>query len=115
MTSGNFDFFDIKDVKDLVVLRNINNLMNKTIKKINLDLSNLTIITEAASNYWAFTPFLAAKANAKKVICFTKDSQYANKEQIRKNFQNLSQFFGIENIKVFYKKNLKLINEADVI
>ena len=38
------------------------------IENLNLDLSNLNILTECASNAYAFTPIISCLAGAKSVI-----------------------------------------------
>ena len=116
MTDGDFNNFDPNDSKDLWVLENIKNIVIDSINKINLDLSNLTVLTEAATGSWSFTPIIAGLAQAESIICITKDSKYGDSTQIIKNFSKLSKYFGIEN-KIQIHKNLlpATIKKADII
>ena len=56
------------------------------INTLNLNLNGLSILTECASNGYAFTPIIAALSGAKEVIAVGSDSRYGtfsnNKEQI---------------------------------
>ena len=116
MSNGNLNFFDPNDYNDLNYLNTSKNIILDSIKKINLDLSNLVVLTEAATGNWIFTPIIAAFANAKKVICITKDSQFGKSKDIKFNFNKITQFLKInENIQVYSHLESKLISEADII
>ena len=94
---NNFNPLDKKDVDEI---NKIKNYIFFAIKKIDLDLSGLTVITEAATGPWKYTPFIAAFANANKIICYAKDSKYGSKKEIKENFEKISNFFGLQN-KIF--------------
>jgi len=116
MTYGNINYFESNDNDDLNYLNTSKNIILNSIKKINLDLSNLIVLTEAATGNWIFTPIIAAFANAKKVICITKDSQYGKSNDIKLNFKKITQFLKInEKIQVYSEPESKLISEADII
>lgn len=116
MTDGTLDFFDPKDSKDLQKIRKIERIIRDSITKINLDLSGITVLTEAATGNWAFTPFIAALADAKSVICFTKDSKYGKAKEITQNFKKLSKYFKVENkIHVHDVLSKEIIGKADVV
>jgi len=72
------------------------NTINKEIQKQNLDLSNLTIITEAASGPFLYTPIIAAIANAKAVYSISKNSKYGLFEDIKNKISEIQQIAGIE-------------------
>lgn len=55
------------------------NIINETISLFKLDLTGLTVLTEAANGFFYVTPLIAALAGA-KVIAIGKDSPYGKKE-----------------------------------
>jgi len=57
-------------------------LIRATIDFLALDLSGLTVLTEAASGPYVVTPVIAALAGAARVIALTRDSRYATAEQV---------------------------------
>ena len=56
-------------------------LMEEAIEKFHLNLTGFSVLTEAASGNYVFTPLICALAGAKEVIAFTKDSVYASKDK----------------------------------
>jgi len=116
LTNGNINDFNSYDEKDVKFIEKTKEIIFDSIKKINLDLTGLVILTEAATGNWIFTPLIAAFSNAKKVICFTKDSKYGSKEQIIKNFKEILQFLKLDGkIHTYTKRDPKIIYEADII
>lgn len=116
MTNGNINEFNSSDAKDIALIEKAKTIIFDSIKKTNLDLSNLVILTEASTGNWIFTPFLAAFSNAKKVNCLTRDSRYGQKEQIVNNFSNIAKFFNLdEKIHVYTKRESDIISESDII
>jgi len=53
------------------------------VKKLNLDLSGLIIITECASHEYLYTPVIAALAGAKKVYAVGKDTRYGKFDNLK--------------------------------
>ena len=49
MTYGNINYFESNDNDDLNYLNTSKNIILNSIKKINLDLSNLIVLTESAT------------------------------------------------------------------
>lgn len=116
MTDGNIDFFNHNDSKDIKIIEEAQKIIKNSIKKVNLDLSGLTILTEAATGHWIYTPFIAAFANASSIICKTRNSKYGTSNEIIKNFLNLSQFLGFQNkITVVDNLNSDIIQQADIV
>lgn len=64
------------------------------VKKYNLDLSGLTVLTEAASGAYLLNPFIALAAGAKKVICQTKTTDYGLADDIIKKTHELANSWG---------------------
>jgi len=116
MTNRNIDDFNPSDERDVNFLLENQEIISNSIAKIDLRLDGLTILTEAATGNWIFTPFIAGMAKAKEIICFTKDSKYGNSKKIIENFNKLTKFFGFENlISVHEKLTNELIHKADII
>ena len=117
MTNGNFDFFNRNDEKDRKIVFEIVEIIKTSIKLTKLDLSGLTVLTEAATGYWTFTPFVAAFAKADSVICITKDSKYGTAEQIISNFSSLTSFLNMSNKIDVFKKNIPsdLLQKIDIV
>ena len=65
--------------------------IKRIVKKIKLDLSERTILTEAASGAYALTPIIALEAKAKKIICLGQDSNYGKLIDIKKNIETIAE------------------------
>lgn len=91
-------------------------LMHSAIKRFNLDLSGLTVLTEAASGNYVYTPLIAALANAEKVYAITADSKYGKASEIIKETYELAGLLGVEKrLNITKTKNAETIKEADII
>lgn len=92
-------------------------ITKELVANLNLDLSCLVVLTEAASGNYVFTPLIAAMANAEKVIAVTRDSKYGKAEDIIENTLFLMKYFGIEKEKIQIFKSLKpsMIGKADIV
>jgi len=73
-------------------------IINESIATLNLDLSGKTILTEAGTNYYLYTPIIPSLAGAKKVIAWTRDSAYASAEDIEASLNRLCKSAGLKNI-----------------
>jgi len=104
---NNFNLSNLEKIKKIII---------DSIKTIKLDLSGLTILTEAASGNWAYVPFLAALSGASSVICITKNSKYGKTKEIIHNFDMLSEYFDVQKkVHVYDKITKKIIDKADVV
>jgi hypothetical protein len=91
-------------------------LIRQAIGKFGLNLDDLTILTEAASGNYIFTPLIAALSGAKKVHAVTKDSRYAPAKQVIKNTFLLAESLGVrERIKIYTSLRPDIIQDADII
>ena len=66
----------------MTVERRAARLLRQAIADYGLDLSGLTVFTEAASGPYLHTPILAALAGAEKVYAQTANSAYASRRSI---------------------------------
>lgn len=91
-------------------------LMQESISKLELNLENLTILTEAASGNYICTPIIASMSRAKKVYAYAKNSKYGTAEQLFRNTEKLAKLVGI-NGKIIYIKELdeNIIRKVDIV
>lgn len=89
---------------------------NSLISKLNLDLSNLDIYTEAASGPYCFNPIFAALAGAKKVYAQTRDSRYATKEDVARETFQYAKYFNVEDkIEIMFSRCHARLKTADIV
>ncbi len=87
------------------------------VKKLNLNLTGFTIITEVGSGYFIYTPIIAAVAGAKRVYAWTKDTPYGKGKDIINECEGILSELALKNI-VKYSNNkrpVSQIKEADII
>ncbi|MFQ6118253.1 MAG: hypothetical protein ACE5KE_00035 [Methanosarcinales archaeon] len=94
----------------------VKNLMNKAISDIRLNLSGLTVLTEAASGNYVVTPIIAALAKAEKVFAITRDSIYGKATEVAELTLKFARFYEIgDKIEVLFEKTPKIIHQADIV
>jgi len=88
---------------------------SKIVTDLELDLNGLTVVTECASGYYAYTPVIAALAGA-KVYSLGKDTRYGSFESNRKNITEIATKLGIQNnIDCLDINKFTLWREADIV
>lgn len=65
-------------------------LMRSVIKDLNLDLSGMSVLTEAASGPFAITPVLAAMAGARRVVAIGRDSVWGSYDEVSEHLIQLA-------------------------
>lgn len=91
-------------------------LIKETISKHQLDLTGLTVLTEAASGPYMVTPVIAALAGAKRVIALTRDSQYGSFELVTQQTRALEELCGLtKKIDIYTQRKQEAFAEADII
>lgn len=112
----NLDNFDPSKENHIIELEKIKKIIINSINKVNLDLKGFTVLTEAATGYWQFTPFIAAFANADTILCKLKNTKYGKPHEIKKNYENLISYFNLkQNFKFFESSNDDIISTADIV
>jgi len=107
---------EIREKTGVAPLSRIKELVKKFITDLDLDLSHLVVLTEAASGNYIFTPLVAALANAEKVIAVTKDSKYGKAKDVTENTLLLANYFDVdEKIQVFDVLKPTMIEKADIV
>ena len=91
-------------------------LIEQAITTFNLDLSNLVVLTEAATGYYQLTPMIAALAGAKNVYALTRDSYYGKAEVVAQQTICLAKQWNVEDrIQVLLSREDKRIGLADIV
>jgi hypothetical protein len=91
-------------------------LIRRTIEQLQLDLSGLTVLTEAASGAYVSTPVIAAMAGAEHVLAVTRDSQYASADTVIILTRALERLCGIpDKVKISAHRSIDLFARADVV
>ncbi|MBH8555296.1 hypothetical protein I8751_23690 [Nostocaceae cyanobacterium CENA357] len=92
------------------------NLMRQAVKRCELQLDNLSVLTEAATGAYAVTPVVAAIAGAKKVFAFTRTTRYGTVEGVKALTQQLAEIAGLgDRIEFISEKTPDIVNQADII
>lgn len=77
-------------------------LIHETIKLLDLDLSSMTVLTEAASGSFIATPLIAAMAGADKTYVVCQNSVYGTVEEIQAYLCEFMLFLGISKEKICF-------------
>ena len=97
-------------------IKRIEKLIGNAINTYDLDLSGLTVFTEAASGNYVVTPLIAALAGSDRVFAVTRDSRYGKAANIRSFTLELAQKWGVaDRIEVLFDKNPSMLSQADIV
>lgn len=95
---------------------NSGRIARRAIEKFGLDLQGLTVFTEAATGGYAYTPVMAALANADKVYACAADSVYGSKEEVGNQIGAIAEMLGCgDAIEIIYGKPPLALSEADIV
>jgi hypothetical protein len=90
--------------------------MRAAVERCELDLSGLTVLTEAASGAYVVTPVLAALAGAERVLAVTRPTRYGTVEEVRAATCALARACGVEDrIVVTTACSRDLVAQADIV
>jgi len=91
-------------------------LIKDSIRILELDLAELSILTEMGSGPYLLTPFIAALAGSKNVLVVTKDSPYGKREEILSLGMRLAKQWDVDGrIKILNGLTPTEINKADIV
>ena len=91
-------------------------LIQEFIADLSLNLSDLVVLTEAASGNYVFTPIIAAKAGAAGVLAIARDSRYGSARTVAENTLSLARLFGVEReIQISSTIRPEIIKQADIV
>ena len=97
-------------------VKRIEKLIPDAIDTYALDLSGLTVFTEAASGNYVVTPLIAALAGANQVFAITRDSRYGKAVDVRAFTLELAQRWGVDDrVEVVSDKMPSMLSQVDIV
>ncbi|RKU34441.1 hypothetical protein C6496_20105 [Candidatus Poribacteria bacterium] len=97
-------------------IKRIEKLISDAIDAYDLDLSGLTVFTEAASGNYVVTPLIAALAGSDRVFAITRDSGYGTAVDIRDFTLELAKRWGVgDRIEVVSNKIPSMLSQVDIV
>lgn len=93
-------------------------LVQQIVEKLKLDLGGLNVLTEAGSNNFVYTPFIAYAARAAKIFVWTKDTSFGQAAEISSTFLTIVGALGLDEKRFVLAVNqrpVEHISQADVI
>ncbi len=93
----------------------VRTLIKEAIQRMELDLTGMTVLTEAASKNFVVTPIIAALAGA-EVYAITKDSRFGAASDIKEYTMTFAKFCSVEDkVNVIFERNPGIVGQADII
>src|SRR5262245_32526397 len=90
--------------------------IDRAIARLQLDLSGLTVLTEAATGWFATTAVIAARAGADKVLAVGRDSEYGSSAEVESAVYELARHAECsKNIEIHFDGPLRLAPRADIV
>jgi hypothetical protein len=90
--------------------------MRDAVRRCELDLSGMTVLTEAASDAYAVTPVLAALAGAKHVFALARDSRFGTIDEVARAIITLARTANVsDRIEIVTEKGRGIVAGADII
>ena len=97
-------------------IKRIEKLIPDAIDTYDLDLSGLTVFTEAASGNYVVTPLIAALAGSDRVFAITRDSRYGKAVDVRTFTLKLAQRWGVgDRIEIVSDKTPSILSQVDIV
>ena len=97
-------------------IKRIEKLIGDAIDTYDLDLSGLTVFTEAASGNYVVTPLIAALAGSDRVFATTRDSRYGKAVDVRNFTLELAQRWGVgDRVEVVSDKLPSMLSQVDIV
>lgn len=94
----------------------VKRIIEQAVSTFKLDLSGLTVLTEAATGLYVLTPMIAALARAESVLALTRDSRYGKVAEVHRNTMKLAELLGVEEkIDVIADRSDNRIGQSDII
>lgn len=91
-------------------------LGERLIDELELDLSGLTVVTEAASGPYLATPLIAALARADRVVAVTRDATWASRDEVRQATEEAATAWGVaDRVHVTFEPTVEVVAEADIV
>jgi len=94
----------------------VRRLVRDAIARFELDLTDLTVLTEAATDYYALTPVIAALAGAKQVLALGRDSRYGTLAEVERSIRSVAAELGASApIEILNDRSDSVIAGADIV
>jgi hypothetical protein len=91
-------------------------IMCANLARTELDLSGLTILTEAATGAYCVTPVIAALANADRVYALTRPSRYGSVAEVERCTNELTSLAGVnDRVEIITTINDDVLARADIV
>jgi hypothetical protein len=90
--------------------------MKLAVADTGLDMSGMTVLTEAATGAYAVTPVLAAMAGAKHVYAFTRSSRHGTVSDAKRQIWELAAPLGVaDRIEILETVSPKVLHTVDIV
>ena len=97
-------------------IKRIEKLIADALNTYDLNLSGLTVFTEAASGNYVVTPLIAALAGSDQVFAITQDSRYGKAVDVQNCTLELAQRWGVgDRIEVVSDKPPSILSQVDIV
>lgn len=94
----------------------LSRVIKTTLESLKLNLSGLSVLTEAASGPFVVTSVMAKLAGAKRVMALTRDSEYARTDEVIEQTQVLESLCGLaKGVEIYPARSLELFSDADIV
>jgi hypothetical protein len=91
-------------------------LIDRIIDALGIDLRGVTVLTEAASAYYALTPLIAAQAGAARVLAMGRDTRYGSFQEVTGRITELADAMNLAGrIEFLSKRDDHRIADADIV
>ena len=91
-------------------------LLGRCVDELELDLSGLTVFTEAASGPYLHTPILAAVAGAARVYAVAADSPYALRDDVAAATAEAARAHGVaDRVEVVFERAPEHVGDSDIV
>jgi hypothetical protein len=97
-------------------IRRCRRLLREYLNHFRLNLTGLSVFTEAASGWYMFTPAMCALAGATQVHALARDSQYGSTEEIIAQSRELMEILGCgDSVEFHAEKTAAALADADIV
>lgn len=91
-------------------------LVRAAVNQLDLDLSGLVVLTEAATGPYVVTPVIAAMGGAARVLALAGDSPHGNTETVLAQTHAMQELAGVQSgVEVHERRSLDLFAQADLV
>ena len=101
---------------DPVISARERRLISEAVDKLELDLSGLVVLTEAATGRYGCTPLICARAGCERVFALTRDSKYGSAEKVIRDTRSAAAEMGFaDKVEVITEATDEILGSADIV